>query len=308
METQKPKIALYARRSFGERLNATFDFIKENWKLLLKYTTYAMLPLCLIQSVFMSRFANASDLFGPEFGQSVDWDPATVAAVIGYLGYMLFAFIASLALYSIVYALMQVYARRDERLVGITFNDLRPLGTRNAGRIIVMAIIVTFLVIMAAIVMAMLAFMSRWTIVFSLIAFIALTIPLALLPPIYLFEQVSIGEAIGKTYRLGFATWGSTFLMLLVLGIIGYALQFVLSLPYYAVIVAKTLLTGSYSESTDPSIGMRFLEYIFGTISLFGAYLASAMTIIGTAYQYGHATELVDSVTVVDDIDNFDQL
>ena len=40
MEAQKPKIALYVQRSFGEKLTATFDFIKENWKPLMKFTTY----------------------------------------------------------------------------------------------------------------------------------------------------------------------------------------------------------------------------------------------------------------------------
>ena len=39
MEAQKPKIALYVQRSFGEKLTATFDFIKENWKPLMKFTT-----------------------------------------------------------------------------------------------------------------------------------------------------------------------------------------------------------------------------------------------------------------------------
>ena len=47
METEKPKIALYVKRSFGEKFNASFDFIKENWKLMLKYATYLLLPLCL---------------------------------------------------------------------------------------------------------------------------------------------------------------------------------------------------------------------------------------------------------------------
>ena len=48
MESQKPKIAMYVKRPFGEKLNASFDFLKENWKLLLKFTTYLLLPLCLI--------------------------------------------------------------------------------------------------------------------------------------------------------------------------------------------------------------------------------------------------------------------
>ena len=28
MESQKPKVAMYVKRSFGDKLNASFDFIK----------------------------------------------------------------------------------------------------------------------------------------------------------------------------------------------------------------------------------------------------------------------------------------
>ena len=58
MESQKPKIAMYVKRPFGEKLNASFDFIKENWKQLFKYSTYLILPICLIQA------ANFSGLMG----------------------------------------------------------------------------------------------------------------------------------------------------------------------------------------------------------------------------------------------------
>ena len=50
MESQKPKVAMYVKRSFGDKLNASFDFIKENWKILLKFTTYLLLPVSLIQA------------------------------------------------------------------------------------------------------------------------------------------------------------------------------------------------------------------------------------------------------------------
>ena len=45
MESQKPKIAMYVKRPFGEKLNASFDFLKENWKLLLKFITYLLLQI-----------------------------------------------------------------------------------------------------------------------------------------------------------------------------------------------------------------------------------------------------------------------
>lgn len=54
MESQKAKIVLYAKRTFGEKMNASFDFIKENWKPLFKFTTYILLPLCLVQALSLN--------------------------------------------------------------------------------------------------------------------------------------------------------------------------------------------------------------------------------------------------------------
>lgn len=56
------------------------------------------------------------------------------------------------------------------------------------------------------------------------------------------------------------------------------------------------------------SVGYSFLLYLLGIIQAFGAYLSMIFTLIGLAYQYGHASEVVDSVTVENDIDNFDKL
>ena len=60
METEKTKIALYAKRTFGEKFNATFDFIKENWKQLLKYTLYLLLPVSLIQALSLNGLMSAA--------------------------------------------------------------------------------------------------------------------------------------------------------------------------------------------------------------------------------------------------------
>jgi len=41
---------------------------------------------------------------------------------------------------------------------------------------------------------------------------------------------------------------------------------------------------------------------------LYGSYLSAIFGIVGLVYQYGHASEVVDSITVESDIDNFDKL
>ena len=69
MESQKPKIAMYVKRPFGEKLNASFDFIKENWKQLFKYSTYLILPICLIQAAnFSGLMGSMTDLTAMQAG------------------------------------------------------------------------------------------------------------------------------------------------------------------------------------------------------------------------------------------------
>ena len=72
MESQKPKVAMYVKRSFGDKLNASFDFIKENWKILLKFTTYLLLPVSLIQALSLNG------LMGGAFAMTAMSKTATV--------------------------------------------------------------------------------------------------------------------------------------------------------------------------------------------------------------------------------------
>ena len=44
MQMERPKIELYQVRSFGEKFSATFDFLRENFRLWLRACTYLILP------------------------------------------------------------------------------------------------------------------------------------------------------------------------------------------------------------------------------------------------------------------------
>ena len=53
MQIERPKIELYKVRSFGDKFSAIFEFIRENFKFLLRACTYLLLPLCLVQGFAM---------------------------------------------------------------------------------------------------------------------------------------------------------------------------------------------------------------------------------------------------------------
>lgn len=144
MEAQKPKIALYVQRSFGEKLTATFDFIKENWKPLMKFTTYLMLPLCLLQGLSLNGLMSGTMVLGDMTGGSFDSSVvgASIMALVTYYSlYAVLYLLGTVMLTSLVYALVRTYNEREERLEGVTLGMLKPLLFRNVRRVFLIMIV-----------------------------------------------------------------------------------------------------------------------------------------------------------------------
>lgn len=310
METQKPKIALYVKRSFGEKLTATFGFVNENWKVLLKYTTYLILPLCLIQGLSMKSFMQSYMGVVASAGNGISsYDDLAYTLGVSYGALFLLSMIGGLILTSLVYGLIKLYNEREERLAGVTFADLKPLLFSNAKRLLILWLFMTAIVFGAVVVMALLIVITPWTMLLTIPFLIACIFPLTLLPAIYLFENIGVWQAFLKTFRLGFATWGGIFGVTFVTGFIANVVQGVLSIPYMVVMVVGVALTtsGMQTEMTT-SAGFGFMNYLFAVLMTFGIYLSMIFTMLGLVYQYGHACEVMDSISVEEDINRFEQL
>lgn len=92
MESQKPKIAMYVKRNFGEKLSASFDFIKENWKLMLKFTTYLLLPICLIQALSLNGLMGYIAMLTDLSGGGVSSDASLMMSFFSYYSLYMFVF------------------------------------------------------------------------------------------------------------------------------------------------------------------------------------------------------------------------
>jgi len=310
METQqRPKIPFYIQRPFGEKMNASFDFIKENWKVLLKYVTYLILPLCVVQALSLNSFMGyyMGALMGGVGGMEFDNLGSGFFASYGFL--VIFSMIGYLLITSLVYALVKLYNEREDRLNNITFADFKPLLFKNMGRLFLIGLFLFIFSIVVALVLVLLAFGSLLTLILTIPAFFALFIALSIWSPIYLFEDIGFGASLSKAFRMGFATWGGIFAILFIMGMVASVLQGVLMTPWYMAVVVKSLF--AYSNDglvEEPSLFYNILVYILGIIQLYGTYMCMIFTILGLSYQYAHASEKLDSITVESDIDNFENL
>ena len=313
MESQKPKIAMYVKRPFGEKLNTSFDFIKENWKPLLKLSTYLILPLSLLQAMslngLMGGALDMSQISKPGMMGADLMTSMGVMFLVNYLAYIILYIIGTILMSSLVYGLIQKYNESEERLQGITLKALKPILFRNIRKLLKLTGAGIVLSVIVLIIVGLLAGLTLFSLILTIPFLIAISVPLALWAPVYLFEDISIIESLKKTFRLGFATWGGILLISIVMGIIASVLQGVTMTPWYVATLVKYFFAMSDPGNTATiSMGYNFMLYLLGIIQTYGAYLSVIFTLVGLAYQYGHASEVVDSITVESDIDNFDKL
>ena len=112
MNNVLPKIELYQKRDFGEKVTATFQFVRENWKPLLKYLTILMLPISIVQSLCMNMYLDEGVI---NVMDETDTD-AFMAAGMGYYAVTaVCSVVGGVLYYALFYALFAAYGRRDER-------------------------------------------------------------------------------------------------------------------------------------------------------------------------------------------------
>ena len=312
MEYEKPRIEFYRQRTFSEKMNVTFEFIRENWRPLLKYSFYLIMPICLIQSFAMNSFINTymNAITNSSGGNLFD---SSIISTLANYGILMFCSVIGMAIMSgMIYALMQTYATRENRLQDITLNDFKDILTRNIWKYILVFITFMIIYLLMVLFVVFLAYLSTMTLILTIplfIVFILLIVPLMLIIPVYIFERdINIFAAIKKAWKLGIATlWGMLGLMI-VLYIISNVIQTVTMLPWYLTVFISTIFSLTSESTMNQSFTYKFIAYILGLIQSFGMYVSVIISIIGLAFQYFHAREKVEGITIESNISNFDEL
>jgi len=313
MENLSPRIEFYRQRSFSEKMNVVFAFIRENWKPLLKYTFYLLMPVCLVQTFAMN--AIVSTTFSAGFNAATDGNPfgSSMVGFISNYGVLMFCMMTGSGILSgLIYALMQTYAVRPDKLQDITLNDFRDILMKNFWKYVRLILVIFFVFLMIVAVMSLLAAMvSVWSLAITiplLLVFMIFLIPLMLIIPTYIFERdLTLADAIKKAWKLGVATLGGMLGLMIVLYFISSVIQTVTMLPWYLMTIVSNVFSVASESTMNQSVIYKFVVYILGLIQSFGAYVASMIGIIGLAFQYFHAREKVEGITIESNISNFSE-
>ena len=321
MQTNKPKVQLYVKRDFGQKFEATLRFIRENYRTLLKYFTYFILPVCLVQGLTLDNVFSRAFTMGANSASTGNEITGLLNNYIGlmvyYIGYALITAIGTLLLFPVLFGMKQLYLERENRLQGITWADLRPFFMQNLRRMLrlmlaglVIGGVATILWVGISILLVYISPLLIGIVVLLMIAFLLLFVPLVLWAPIYLFEPIGVFEALKKAMKLGMKRWGSILVFVFVLNMVTSILQGITTMPWYIAAIVKMFFNISHADdgSFINSPVFSFFTYLLAIVQTYGLYLSIAILMVGTFYLYGDVIETAENRSVDADIDKFETL
>lgn len=290
-EKKLPKIELYVDRTMGEKANATFDFIKENWRVWLKYMFYTLLPLSMFQGLLIENIIDVeteglrNDIGG------------------GVMSVFLTVFLGTMSSAAVMLTLLLEYQNRESRLEGIKFRDIFKPLLHNAVRMLPVAV---FFVVVVLPVYAIANVIGFFIPLVGMWVAYAVILPAMLIPVVYIVEKpIGFVDAVKRGIKLGFAQWGKLAAIGIMMSIlIGYLS--VCSVGPWGIFEALTReLIGSTSAFNGLMGVFRLVVAIFNCFALF---LLLSFNILAMAFHYGSVTAAEEDASLERDILNFDKL
>lgn len=297
MKIMNSKIELYRVRSFSDKFDDTFLFLRQNWKPLLRFLLYLALPLSLVEALSLGS------MFSQLMGHNYDLSLSSILIAESF--YILVAAIVMIVVQALAYSLIKLYESGTD-LLSLSMSGLWPTLRHTLWRsvVVVLAVLVITIAIYALVFVP--AFISPFLLIVTVFIGLALFFPVLLIAPAYLLDDsCGIVTAVRRAFRYGFKTFWGLVAFTVVFGLLAYMVSGVLQMPLLLLAMLKTTL----AVSASPAAWLITLAfYVAGVVSTFASAAVMSILCIGMAFYYGHAAELLDNVSVADDIDRFEQM
>lgn len=292
----KTTIEYYKIRDFGAKLNITIEFIRQNFKTLMKLILIIAVPAGLLFSLLFSNLF--STMFG--FGlNDPDMDENEAIGFLGVLGVnyvlmLVISLIVGALLFGVVYYYMRQVAETDEPV------EVRAIFGKALGKV---PGLVGLFFIMAILI-------SLGFVVFILPGFY-LMIVLLLAIPVYLFEEVSVSEAISRPFKLIRGKWWSTFGLVFIAYMIASASSYIFAIPMYVSMFAGMFSVMDSGEPDPNQLAELYTSWstVVGMgVLMIGSYLTQLIPVIAIAFQYFNLKERVEGTGLKAQIENFENI
>lgn len=282
------RIEYYRIRDFGQKFNATIEYLRRHFLPLFVLILVVTIPFTVVGGFIQYYFF--TELQGIAFGGT---DPFEILNLIGealpiFLLSSVISVVLNASLVGSVYTYMRMTEKSEEEIQPL--DVVGQLVPKIAG-LVVLSIATTFIVILGFF--------------FFFIPGIYLAVVLSLAIPVYLFENISVGEALGKPFTLIRGKWWSTFGLLFVTFFLVIVLSVAIAFPVGLVIGINEMI-GSEDLLSDQSA--QFWQVLSSSVVNSLSYVLFSIPSIALAFQYFNLTERTEGRGLKSEIQGFEDI
>ncbi|AQG82047.1 hypothetical protein [Spirosoma montaniterrae] len=268
-------IPIFQQREFGDKVNATFQYIAKQFQSLGAALLYIVGPVALLAGIASGIMqSNMLRLIG-ESGNANTRDFAAAFQLAGFFASpsfwlsMLLGIVANVAVILVVFTHMKRYANQllnpAPISVGEVWADMQPA----IGRVLLLTVIVSIV--------------SGVATMFFIVPGIYLFVVLSLAPAIAVFEETDFGQTWNRCFALIRDKWWSTLGLIIVMAIIAVIISTIFSIP--------NAVIGFLVGATQKTDRLTSWLLIGNVISVVGQTLLYSLIYVAIGFQYGNLVE-----------------
>lgn len=282
------RIEYYRIRDFGQKFNATIEYLREHFLSLFVLILVVTIPFTVVGGMIQYYFF--AELQGITLGAS---DPFEIFNLIGeaipiFLLSTSVSVVLNAALIGSVYTYMRMTENNEQEVKPM--DVVGQLVPKLAG-IVVISIATSIIAVIGMF--------------FFVIPGIYFAVVLSLAIPVYVFEDISIGEALGKPFTLIRGKWWSTFGLLFVTIVLVFILSFAIAFPIGLIIGLNQVFGAEDILSNETA---QFWQVLSSSVINSLSYALFSLPSIALAFQYFNLTERTEGRGLKSEIEGFEDI
>jgi len=283
------KINFYKIRSFGQKINVTVEFVRQNIGIIVKSVLLVVGPMAILTGLLFSQYIGF--LFSSLSQGDIEAvkDPVSFFFNPSYIGFIILAIFSSLLNFAIMFNIMRLYQQRYPEPFTVT--EVLNASWRDVFILLGLGLVSWFIIMAGFIAL--------------IIPGIYLIIVLSLALPVLFFERQGIFSAISRSFGLIKGKWWSTFGLMIVISFMMNAVSFIFIIPFYVFysLGMLTMVDGTGVGTDVQSFGYQAGMTISMIIMFLGNFIAYSLPIVAISFQFFNLVERQQSVGLLAEID-----
>ncbi len=312
-------IDLHQARDFSKKMNATFEFIRQNFKSLGKSILIIAGPPVLIASMiigsFIGEFLNMAQSTAFNAGNTESFENYFLSVSFWLQMMLMIVFFAISGVMTIAtinnYIILYAEKQSNEIETGEVWERVRSTFWMYFGTMFFFTLLGIGVYLLLLIPVALLAAISPALIflgmVFLFCGIFYLAVSVSLTFIVRAYENKGFFEALGRSFALVQGKWWSTFGLIMVLYLVMMTVSYIFIIPWYAVTFISTLHNTSNEVLQEPTMMWQIMTIVFFTLYYLAQMILASLPNVGIAFQYFNLVELKEAKGLMSKIDTLGQ-